>query len=131
MALTITKDDVLTRFSELAVEPELNNATWADLLDQADEEIPVTSWLNQDSADRAAKYLVAHLALTEKLRQTKGLSAIAQTGALQSVTVGPVTTQFTPRPANPNSTIDDQTLGLTEYGREYLRLRKRFCRGRR
>lgn len=131
MALTITEDDVLTRFPELDVEPELNTATWADLLDQAGEEIPVTSWLDQETADRAGKFLVAHLALTEKLRQLKGLSAIAQTGALQAVTVGPVTTQFAQRPVNPNSNIDDQTLGLTEYGREYMRLRRRFCRGRR
>lgn len=131
MSLTFTKDDVLVRFPELAVEPELNNATWDDLLNQADEEIPVTSWLDQDTADRAGKFLVAHLALTEKLRLTKGLSAIAQTGALQSVTVGPVNKQFTPRPANPLTALDDETLGLTEYGLEYMRLRRRFCRGRR
>jgi hypothetical protein len=131
MPLTVVKQDVLDRFPELAVEPEVSNLVWDELIADANAEINVPSWLDQASADRAGTWLIAHMVTREKLRITNGLTALSQTGQLQSVTVGPVTKTWAPRPTSETKRLDDDTLELTEFGTEYLRLRSRFCRGRR
>jgi hypothetical protein len=130
MPLTTTMTTVVTRFPELANEPALTNAAWAMLIADANMEIPVTSWLDQASADRAGDNLVAHHVALEKLRLLNGLSAATAPGQLQSVTVGPISKTFVVPQRQPGAAQGDDVLSLTIYGREYMRLRKLFCRGR-
>jgi hypothetical protein len=129
--LGVTKDSVLNRFPELQAEPLVTNLVWTQLIADANMEIPITSWADQASADRAGTWLIAHMVAFEKQRITDGLAGVTAPGQLQSITVGPVTKTWAQKPASTTaagSAMDDDVLNRSAYGREYLRLRSMFCR---
>lgn len=128
--LSVTKAAVLERFPELDGEPALSELVWNELLLDVAMEIPVKAWLDQDAADRAALWLTAHMVALEKRRLNGGFSSTMQPGQLQSITVGPVTKTWAVAQSSEKGDeyMSDAVLEQTEYGREYMRLRKRFCR---
>lgn len=130
--LSITKQSLLDRFPELCEEPSLSEFVWSELLADVAMEIYVPAWLNQDAADRAALWLLAHFVALEKKRLQNGLAGATVPGPLKSITVGPVTKTWESSAANSSESkgeySEDSMLERTEYGREYMRLRKRLCR---
>lgn len=129
MPLSFVKTDVEARFPELTAFG-LSDPQWTQFISDANQEITITSWLDQPTADRAGENLVAHMATLENVRATVGVSAILNPNQLQTVTVGPITKTWAALKAAENANDPDGVLDLTIYGREYRRLRKLFCRGR-
>lgn len=115
MALTIDQADVIGIASELA---SLDDAQWESVLADVELEVNVAAFGSQANADRAAKYLAAHLATT--LFGTSGGGGAA--GAVQSVSVGQVSKTF----AVPGQ-VKESAYGGTKYGQEYLRLVRLYC----
>lgn len=130
--LSVTKETVLERFPELDGEPPMPDVVWDEILADVGMEIPITSWLSQETADRAAKWLTAHMVVLEKKRISDGVLGATASGQLQEITVGPVTKKFfiPSSPDSKESATTDELLARTEYGREYLRLRTLFCRAK-
>ena len=75
-----------------------------------------TTWGSEARRDRAAKYLVAHLAT---IRSWEGTS----TGDLQSETVGAVSRTY----SSGGSAGSASSLEATTYGAEYRRLLRQTC----
>lgn len=101
----------ITSAEVLLIAPELSGMSvdqWADVIADVYTEIVVENWPSEAKANRAAKYLAAHLATMNTRRAGAG-------GPVQSRTVGSVSTTY----AAVAGAID---LTATSYGQEFKRL---------
>jgi uncharacterized protein DUF4054 len=102
--LDVTSEDVTDRFPALAGrETELDN-----VLPEAKRSVSA-DWDPDDAVD-AVKYLAAHMLLTEDTADE--LATVGES-------LGPISTSYRP----PND--DGSGLEMTEYGRRYVKLRRR------
>lgn len=105
----------ITSADVLLIAPELTEVTagqWAAILEDVYTEVVVANWGQEAKANRAAKYLAAHLAaLTQAGR--------GGAGAVQSESVGDVSTTYVVTQAQDASDLDG-----TSYGKLYKRLLK-------
>lgn len=105
----ITKADVLVIAPELT---SISDGTWTALIADAYSEMNAAAWGTEARRNRAAKYLVAHLA-TMTLAEGDSTN-----GAIQSESVGQVSVTY----ATGSGGSSAGSLEATSYGQEYLRL---------
>lgn len=97
----------------VAIAPELSSvgaSTQAAILADVYTEVVVDNWYSEARANRAAKYLAAHLA-------TLTVGARGGAGPVQSRSVGQVSESFAVSVAEGSNNLDS-----TAYGKEYRRL---------
>lgn len=108
--MSIVWSDVEAIAPELSVSPL---ATQDAILEQVnDEEIHDDTWRSAARADRARRYLAAHLA-------TIASNGRGSVGPIQSESVGSVSRSYAVSMAMGSSNLDS-----TGYGKEYQRLRR-------
>jgi hypothetical protein len=107
----------ITWASVVAIAPELSTIavdSQTAILADVDLEVRAANWPSTAHADRAKKYLAAHVASLSR----RGGSG----GAIQSQTVGSVSVTY----AVP---VSATVLGSTAYGQEYQRLKRLYFGG--
>jgi len=123
MALTVTMRQIFIEAPELecaGVDADVVTKTIAD----ASLEI-CTGLLSQAQADRLGVLLCAHL-LTLWLQRKKGVGGASQaSGPVTSISAGGVSKSFAN--AVQTGTLSEQILSSTQYGREFVRLRRLFA----
>lgn len=94
------------------------------IISEAYAELPLETWTDESIRDRAASYICAHKQTLERGEILKQSSALKSIDENEDLLV-----DLYPTNTNKYNSVMSSYYGLTVYGREFLRLQKRFLGG--